>query len=100
MTEPAVSLILVVSISWTANQAPTEHRDCRAVMPDVPILYLVAEPVVLREEYSSTSKVVKRMQPLETPSLLKWTDNWVQVGWREHDSAPNGPLRCGWLETK
>jgi hypothetical protein len=31
---------------------------------------------------------------------LKWTQNWVQLGWRDEGAAADGPLRCGWLETK
>jgi hypothetical protein len=69
-------------------------------MPDTSILYLVAEPAVLREEYSPTAKVVGRLQPITTPSLLKWTDNWVQLGWRDEGPSLDGPVRCGWLETK
>jgi hypothetical protein len=72
--------------------------ECRPLKEEITILYLISEPAKLRATDSPTARVVEEMQPIRTIRLLKWTEGWVQLGWRE--GAPDAPLRCGWLPTE
>jgi hypothetical protein len=99
-----VSIFLSLSTAYPhvfQEQLPPEHLECKPRNPDVTIMYLIAEPTALRAEYRPTSKVVEQMQPLRTLRILKTADDkWVQLGWRDPGSGADGPLRCGWLETR